>query len=118
MPCIVSPDISRGYELLASDSFCGHWSGSDLAEAHRCNKVIVPGSATCQEECNVLHSCVGYSQQASNNLCYVFTANGWCPPGWTEQDGKVVKHHTQLVANNNCNCPDYNCYKKSMNTLI
>ena len=117
---MVSPDNHRGYKLLASNLFCGHWTGTDLVEAHRCNKVIVPGSSTCREECNVLPSCVGYSEQASNNLCYVFTADGVCQPGWTEQDGKIVKHHTQLVANTypNCNCADYNCYKKSMNRLI
>ena len=116
-PYIVSPDNYRGYHLLAGDLMCGHWSGTEMDEAHRCYKKIVPGALTCREECNNLPSCKGYSEQASNSLCYIFTSDGVCP-GWSEQPGKLVEHHTQLVADKNCNCPDYNCYKKSMNRLI
>ena len=84
---------------------CNHQHGSVPYRCYK-NGIIL---SKCQQECDYLASCVGFSETFATNICYLFPSSMGCPSGWDFDTGYVAVTSNQLIASERHGS---NCYIK------
>ena len=99
----ISPTILENNYVQISDFYlCEHANGGIPYYCYQ------SPSTNCSEECNQLHSCVGYS--TGTNDCLLFPSYGSCPSGWSMGSDSVATASSQLVSGTSHS--GYKCYRK------